>query len=243
MELDTCITKWPSRKSGMKLPPRKGSAASAAMTRPISTAPTRRKCAATPCDRPALPGLQHATSSRASGRASCRRSNSAHSAGVAVSATSKRGQHRQDEGQRQRADEMPLHAGGEQFGQEHRDDDQGGIDHRAAHFQRGVAITSSRGCGVGQLRVLAQPAQDILDADDGVVHQHAQRHGEAAQGHGVQRLAHAVQHRHRRQQRQRNGQEGDQRRAPVAQEQIQHRQDQDRGDHQRLFQDRPARVR
>ena len=37
MELDTCITKWPSRKSGMKVPPRNGSAAAAAITRTTKT--------------------------------------------------------------------------------------------------------------------------------------------------------------------------------------------------------------
>src|SRR5438309_8990049 len=37
MELDTCITKCPSRKSGMKVPPRNGSAPAAAIASPIST--------------------------------------------------------------------------------------------------------------------------------------------------------------------------------------------------------------
>ena len=97
-----------------------------------------------------------------------------------------RGQHRQDEGQSQRPDEFALHAGGEQRRQEHNDDDQGGIDHRSAHFQGRVADDVEPRTGLGQLGILAQPAQDILDADDGVVHQHAQRHRKAAQGHGVQ---------------------------------------------------------
>ena len=42
-ELETCMTKWPSRKSGMKLPPRKGNTATAAMVAAINTAATGLK--------------------------------------------------------------------------------------------------------------------------------------------------------------------------------------------------------
>ena len=38
-----------------------------------------------------------------------------------------------------------------------------------------------------QLAVLPQPAEDVLDVDDGVVHQLADGDGHAAEGHGVDR--------------------------------------------------------
>ena len=49
--------------------------------------------------------------------------------------------------------------------------------------------TSQRGppLALAACAVLAQPADDVLHVDDGVVHQGAEGDGHAAQGHGVDR--------------------------------------------------------
>ena len=83
---DTCMTKCPSRKSGMKVPPRNGSTA----TPPDQGNEQRRstiRVRPTPWTARALPALQARQPARF-GRASCRRSNNAHRAGVVVMATS-----------------------------------------------------------------------------------------------------------------------------------------------------------
>ena len=71
-------------------------------------------------------------------------------------------------------------------------------------------------------RVLAQAAHDVLDVDDRVVDEHADRDREAAERHRVERVAEVVEHERRGDQRQRNRDERDQRGAHVAQEREQH---------------------
>ena len=89
-----------------------------------------------------------------------------------------------------------------------------------------------------------QVALDVLDGDDRVVDQDADRQREAAERHQVERLAEHVQRQDRRQDRQRDGERDDQRAAPVAEEQQHHRGGQAGGD-QRLLDHardgRPAR--
>ena len=85
VELETCITKWPSRKSGMKLPPRNGRVAIAATVSTDSAPATSAKLPSTRsmdlrCQR-LMAAIQPG-----SGRFWWRSSN-ADSAGMAVSAT------------------------------------------------------------------------------------------------------------------------------------------------------------
>ena len=58
----------------------------------------------------------------------------------------------------------------------------------------------------GERGVLAQPPEDVLHVDDGVVDQRADGDGHAAQGHGVDRRPERLQDQHRRDERQRDGQ-------------------------------------
>ena len=59
--------------------------------------------------------------------------------------------------------------------------------------------------------VLLQPAQDVLDVDDGVVDQLADGDGQAAQRHGVDRQAEGLEDQHGDQDRERDGRERDER--------------------------------
>ena len=87
-----------------------------------------------------------------------------------------------------------MHAGSEQFGEKNDDDDCGGVDHRPPNLEGGFADDLKPWARCLQPDVLAQPPQYVLDADDRIVHQHAERHGEAAQGHGVEGETHAIEH-------------------------------------------------
>ena len=64
--------------------------------------------------------------------------------------------------------------------------------------------------------------RDVLQDDDGVVHQHAHRQCDAAEAHDVQGDVEGVHEHERRQHRDRNGRCHDKRAADVLQEQVQH---------------------
>ncbi len=108
-------------------------------------------------------------------------------------------------------------------------DDQRGVDDRRADFERGFED------GVGgrhAVRPFAQTVDDVFDVDDGVVDHDAQRHGQAAQGHGVDAHPQPIHDDNRRQQRQRDADEGDQHGLQVAHESEKNDGDQDSADDQ-----------
>ena len=70
---------------------------------------------------------------------------------------------------------------------------------------------------------------DVLDDDDRVVDDQADRGGQTAERHQVEALAERAQHDERHRERRRNHQAGDERRAPVAQEQHHDQRRQHRG--------------
>ena len=76
------------------------------------------------------------------------------------------------------------------------------------------------------MAVVPQSAEDVFDIDDCIIHHLADRHRQAAQGHGVKAEAEPFQHYHRRQQRQGDGGAGNRRRAQIEQEQRQDDSDQ-----------------
>ena len=85
--------------------------------------------------------------------------------------------------------------------------------------------TSSEACEddprrepAGLVAALAQAPPDVLDVDDRVVHHDPDGDHQAGQDHRVDRLAAQVEHEHRRHQRQRDGQQADQRGAPLEEE-------------------------
>ena len=93
------------------------------------------------------------------------------------------------------------------------------------------------------LPMLAQAPHDVLDVDDGVVDHHAKRDHEARQHHRVDRRAGRVEHQPGREQRQRDGDDADQRGAPFVQERDEHQHDQDAAEQQRVGQVVDARPR
>ena len=80
----------------------------------------------------------------------------------------------------------------------------------------------------------ARAAGDMLDHNDHVVDQQADRGGDAAQGHDVEAHAKQAQHQDGSGQRRRDGQDSDQRHAPTAQEQDQHGPRQHEADQHRV---------
>ena len=109
----------------------------------------------------------------------------------------------------------------------HHRDNEGGEDHRAADFQRGVEHDREGRTWHSKGLVLLQPAENILHVDDGVVHHFADGNGESPERHGVQRDAEFLQHNDSSEQRQRNRRDGNKRGAKVAEEQEQHHRDED----------------
>ena len=85
---------------------------------------------------------------------------------------------------------------------------------------------------------LAQVARDVLDHDDGIVDQQAERDHEARDGDLVERVAEEVQHRDAERERQRNGDHHDAGRAPAERQQRQ--RDERDGDAEVLVEPREA---
>lgn len=80
-----------------------------------------------------------------------------------------------------------------------------------------------------------QAPQHVFDPDNSVVDQLADGDGKSAQGHGVDRESHPMEHQRGNQQRDRQRGQGDEGGAHVEQEQQQHDGDDDRGIPQRLL--------
>ncbi len=138
--------------------------------------------------------------------------------------------------QGQRLEQPPLDARQAEQRQEDQQDDQGGEDDRALHLDRRVADDlDGRGAFALCLQLLKpQAPDDVLDHDDGVVDQHAQRDGDAAQRHGVDGAAHRIDRDQGGDHRNRNGGERHHGRAPGGQEDEDDDRDEDQPLDQRL---------
>src|SRR5690606_40872663 len=103
----------------------------------------------------------------------------------------------------------PVHEGG---GQEHHHQGQGGGDHRQGDLRHRV--------GGGLFHRFAHPrvADDVLDLDDGIVHQDPDDQGQGQQGDGVEGESQPVHGGEGGNDRQRQRRGGEQRRPPVPQE-------------------------
>ena len=106
-------------------------------------------------------------------------------------------------------------------GNENQNDDECGEDDGISHLAAGGKHDSGDGLGIGREAVLAQAAEDIFDIHDGVVHQLANRDGEAAEGHGVDAEAEPFENDERDQKRQGNGGERDEGRSEIQEKQQQ----------------------
>jgi hypothetical protein len=80
---------------------------------------------------------------------------------------------------------------------------------------------------MGQRCVLAQSAEDVFHIHDGIIHDHADGDGEAAEGHAVHADVEPLEDQHRDAEGERHRHEGDERGAEVQQEQEQNDRDHD----------------
>ncbi len=96
-----------------------------------------------------------------------------------------RSQHREDVGDPERGEEAPGHPRQRDDRQEHQDHREGRIDDRAADFEGGFEDDNCGGSRVRAALVLAQTPGDVLDADNRVVDDLAERDRQAAQRHRV----------------------------------------------------------
>ena len=136
--------------------------------------------------------------------------------------------HRCDDGETEVLEELARHARHQADRQEDSDDRSGGGDHRQADFVGGV----DRGL-VGRL-AHSHVSDDVLDLHDRIVDQHARHEAERQQRELVQGETEEVHDPEGRNGRQRDGQRGNEGRAPVTQEEEHHDNRQDRAfDHRR----------
>ena len=115
------------------------------------------------------------------------------------------GQDRDDVGHAQRREQPPLDAGEREQGDEHQDDDGGGVDDARAHLLGRLGDDGKRRRRLRLGPVLAQAPEHVLDADDGVIDQLADGDRESAQRHGVDGEAEQLEHDHRHQHGDRDG--------------------------------------
>ena len=167
-------------------------------------------------------------------RCACAAAASRHSTGVTVMRHDEAGDDRDDEGDAERREQPPLDARKREQRQEDEDDDDGGVDNAGAHLDggRGDDLLDAALVARAGGPVQAEAAVDVLHVDHGVVDQCADGDGEAAERHGVDRHPHDLEDDEGGEHRQRDGDEGDEGRLPVEQEDEQH----DRHADQRLDQ-------
>jgi hypothetical protein len=144
-----------------------------------------------------------------------------------------RREHGQAIGEHERPEERARQAVQKVDGDQGRDDDQRRVDDRAPHLQRrfedDARLRSPRGCRA----VLAQAAPDVLDVDDRVVDDDAERDHEPCEHHHVDALAPCVEDERGRDEGERNRGDADQCRAPLEEEGAEHEHDEQRADQER----------
>ena len=91
-----------------------------------------------------------------------------------------RGQDRDDIGDSQGREQPPLHPAQGKQRNEHQHDNQRAEDDGVANLRTGLKHDQQGRLRIGALTVLAQPAEDVFHVHDGVVHQFADGHGQAA---------------------------------------------------------------
>ena len=134
--------------------------------------------------------------------------------GQSDSATKRRDRHRERQRDAELAEERAGLAGQERQRHEDRGERRGGRDDREEHL---LGAEHRRGA---RAHALGAAAHDVLEHDDGVVDDEAGGEHQREQGQDVDREADQVDRGERADQRHRDGQRRDQRRAPVAQEEV-----------------------
>ena len=128
-----------------------------------------------------------------------------------------------------------MHTGHRENGKENENDRERGIDHCTADFDGSIEYNLEGRARLRQMPVLTQAAQDVFYVNNGVIHDHANRDGQAAERHRVQIDSESLEHNDRSQQRERNRRAGNGRRAQLEQEQRQHDHHEHRANQQRTF--------
>ena len=139
-------------------------------------------------------------------------------------------------GHRQRPEERARQAFQEEHRGEHDDHHQGRVDDGAPDLERGIQDDSGKGLGASFGAFLTQTSPDVLDVDDRVVDHFADRNDQAGEDHHVDRFATEIEDQSCGQQRQRNGDDADQRGAPFEEEEEQQHDDENAAEHQRIGQ-------
>ena len=150
-----------------------------------------------------------------------------------------RHQQRYDIGYAQRLEHPAFHARQEKQRDERDDDDECGVEDGGAYFCGSTEnhFFNRLPLAPRQLVVLAQPLINVFNVDDGVVNERTDGDAHAAQRHRVDVHAQQVEHDHRAQERERNGQHRNERGAETAQ-----KQEQDNDDEDRAFQQRTPHI-
>jgi hypothetical protein len=133
-----------------------------------------------------------------------------------------RSQNGNDVSDAERHEQPPFDAGQREQRDEDQRDDQGRIDDRRAHLQRGGNHRLEDRIRLAPGRFLAQPAQDVLDIDHRIVDQLANRNRQPAQRHRVDRQPQPLEDQYCDQDRERDGSQRNQHGAQVAEEKEQH---------------------
>ena len=114
-------------------------------------------------------------------------------------------------GDAQRDEHAALHATEEEQRRKAHDDDEGRVEDGHTHLARGFIdqLDDGHALGLGQLPVQPDVLVDILHIDYGVVDQRPDGYRQTAQGHGVDAYAEGVEHYHRHEKRQGDGDQRD----------------------------------
>ncbi|HMM35750.1 MAG TPA: hypothetical protein PKA62_13565, partial [Thermoanaerobaculia bacterium] len=140
------------------------------------------------------------------------------------------GEDRDEIGEAERGEEPPLDAGEEEERDEDEHDDERREDDRAADLRRRRVddLPGRLPLLGGPGAVLAQAPEDVLDVDDRVVDEAADRDREAPEGHRVERRPHRLQCEDGDDERDGERHEGDERRPGIEEEEEEDDRDEDR---------------
>ena len=144
-----------------------------------------------------------------------------------------RGEGREHVRRAERRKDLPGDAGEKEHRDEHERDQERRVHDGAPHLERGVEDHGVAGCAIRTVARELQAPVDVFDVDDRVVHDLAERDGEASEGHDVDGRAEQPESDQRRQERQRYRDEADHGGAEVEEEQQENGRDEPGADPKR----------
>jgi hypothetical protein len=139
-----------------------------------------------------------------------------------------RGGERDDVGEAERREQAAFDAVQEEQRREDEHDDERGEDDRSADLAARLEDDGDDAPRAFGGEPFAQAAHDVFDVDDRVVDERADRDRHAAEGHGVERGAERVEHEHGDDERERDGERGDEGRPAAEEEEADDEHDEQR---------------